>query len=219
MVTDVLSGPVLPATLLLGCMICWSVLAMLGAADLDMPGADIDLDADLDVDVGVGGATDGLSALCLRWANLKEVPIIIWLGTFSVIWWFISASLWSLMDSLWFDPPGWLWASLLVVKNIAISVPITKLATSPMKRWFASEKLAANSLIGKECQISSLQATPEFGQVKYKTEGAPLLLSVRTDGSHLAKGTTVWITHYDEKSRTYIVSATTTDAPTDDVTS
>lgn len=208
---NLITGPVLPASLLLGIMLTWSALAMLGTVDLDMPGADVDLDVDLDG--GGVGATDGLSALCLKWANLKDVPIVIWMGIFAVLWWFISASLWSLMDSRFFDPPGILWSSLLVVKNLAIAIPLTKLSTSPMKRWFITERLTANSLVGKECQISSLQATPEFGQVKYKTEGSPLLLNVKTDGTHLAKGATVWITHYDAKNRVYIVSATNTDSP------
>ena len=68
----------------------------------------------------------------------------------------------------------------------------------------------SKSLIGKEAEISSYEATSEHGQVKYKTDAAPLLLNVRTDGPHLEKGTRVWITHYDPKRRVYIVSATTT---------
>lgn len=189
---------------------------MLGAVDLDMPGGDIDVGGDFDVDTGGVHVTDGMSVLFLKWVNLRDIPLVIWLGAFSIIWWFLSASLWSLVDSRFFDPAGWGWSSLLVVKNLAIAVPITKWLTNPMKGWFVTEKLASSSLIGKECQISSLEATPEFGQVKFKTAGAPLLLNVRTDGEHLAQGACVWITHYDAQNRVYIVSPTTTNSPSEE---
>lgn len=212
-------GPVLPATLLLGLMLAWSLLALLGTVDLDMPGGDLDLDVDLDVDVDAGGGVgpaDGLAVLALKWLNVKDIPLVLWLGTFSLIWWLISACLWSVVDSRFFESPGIFMSSLLVAKNLAVALPITKYATRPMKPWFIIEKHSASSLVGKECEISSLEASPEFGQVKYKTEGSPLLLNVRTDGAHLAKGERVWITHYDAKHRVYIVSPTTTSSALDD---
>ncbi len=210
-VATLFSGPLLPATLLLVAMLFWSFLGMLGSIDLDMPGAELDLDVDLDA-TGGNPIGDGMSTLAIKWVNLKSVPLIVWLGVFSVIWWFISACLWTIMDQHFFSPPGWIWSALLAVKNAAIGVLLTKFATAPMARWFVTEKLSANSIVGQECEISSLTANEEFGQVKYKTEGSPLLLNVRTDGSELVRGTRVWITHYDAKNRLYIVSPTTTGA-------
>lgn len=209
--TTVFSGPILPASLLLSVMLMWSFIALLGSVDLDMGAGDLDLDVDLNV--GGNPIATGMSAFALRWMNLRNVPLIIWLGIYSVLWWFVSASLWSLVDSHFFSPPGWLWSTLLALKNAIIAVLLTKLATTPMKKWFITERLAAGSIVGQECEISSLTATPEFGQVKFKTEGAPLLLNVRTDGPTLSKGTAVWLTHYDENSRTYIVSPTSTGTP------
>jgi len=81
-----------------------------------------------------------------------------------------------------------------------------------MRGWFLANSFESKSLIGQEAEISSYDASPENGQVKFKTNGAPLLLNVRTDGPHLAKGTRVWITHYDSTKRLYIVSPTTTAA-------
>ncbi len=209
LLNSLFSGPVLPATLFLGLLVLWNLLAMLGTIDLDMPGSDVDVDLDVDIDAGSAGASDGLAVLMMKWLNLKEVPLVLWMGALAVIWWFFSATLWSWLDKRFFTEPGWLWSSLLVVRNLAIAIPLTKLATSPMKGWFVTERLTAMSLIGQECQISSSVASPEFGQVRYKTDGAPLLLNVRTDGPSLAQGTPVWITHYDAKRRIYIVSPTT----------
>ncbi|QDV25080.1 OB-fold-containig protein [Aureliella helgolandensis] len=209
--TNLIASPVLPATVLLGLMVAWSFMAMLGAVDLDVGGPDVDIGQDLDLSVG-SHATEGMALLALKWLNIKNVPLVVWLGVFSVIWWFISISLWSAIDSRIFTDPGWFWSTLLILKNLAISLPLAKLATTPMKPWFVVEKIGATHLIGQECQISSLEATPEFGQVRFRTEGAPLLLNVRTDGQHLAKGTKVWITHYDAQHRVYIVSPTTTES-------
>ncbi len=209
LLTSLFSGPVLPATLFLGLLVVWNLLAMLGTIDLDMPGSDVDVDLDVDLDGGGAGASDGLAVLMMKWLNLKEIPLVLWMGALAVIWWFCSATLWSLIDSRFFAEPGWLWSSVLVARNLAIAIPLTKLATSPMKGWFVTERLSAMSLIGQECQISSSVASPEFGQVRFKTDGAPLLLNVRTDGPSLAQGTPVWITHYDAKRRIYLVSPTT----------
>lgn len=213
-VTTLFSGPILPATLLLLVMLFWSFMALLGSVDLDLPGTDMDFDVDLDASTA-NPIADGMSALTLKWLNLKTVPIIIWMAVFSVTWWFLSASLWSLVDRHFFDPPGWLWSCLLVAKNLAIALPLTKLITTPMQGWFTVEQLTAMSLVGQECEISSFTASPDFGQVKFKTEGAPLLLNVHTDGPNLAQGARVWITHYDAKKRIYIVSPTTTGTATD----
>lgn len=208
--TTIFSGPILPASLFLGFLLIWSLLAVAGTVDFDMPGGDVDVDFDLDTD-GIGhGAGDGLAVLALKWLNIKDVPLVLWMGSLAVIWWFLSAALWSLVDSRFLETsPGWLWSSLLVGRNLLISIPLTKLITQPMKGWFVTERLDAQSLIGQECQISSTEATTDFGQVKFKTEGSPLLLNVRTDGPNLAQGARVWITHYDSKRRVYIVSPTT----------
>ncbi len=215
MINSFFSGPTLPATLFLGLLVIWSLLAIVGTVDFDVPsgnsGLDTDLGAELNVDFesATQGPGNGLAVLMMKWLNLRDVPLVLWMGVLAVVWWFFSATLWQLLDSKIFKQPGWFWSSLLVVRNLAIAVPITKLATQPMKGWFHTERLDAQTLIGKECQISSLQANADFGQVKFKTEGSPLLLNVRTDGVSLAQGTHVWITHYDAKRRVYIVSPTT----------
>jgi hypothetical protein len=226
--TTLVTGPVLPATVLLGLMLVWGLFAILGAVELDLIG-DLDFgdggaggssevggSGDPIGDGTIGGTTGtnvlgGIGLFLMKWLNLRGVPIMLWLAVFSLIWWFTSACLWSLMDVVWTPEPSWLMTTALTLKNLMIALPLTKVATQPMAKWFINEHLSSRSLIGQECHICSLQATSEFGQAKFKTEGAPLLLNVRTDGLHLAKGTRVWIVHYDSKKRIYLVSPTTTD--------
>ena len=233
-----LSAPVLPATVLLCIMLCWAGMVILGAIDFhhvidlpDHPGLDIPADPGTSIpdvvspdslanDGGIGGGVQsavsagkvGFSLLALRWLNLSGVPVIIWLCLFSVIWWTLSALLWSLVDSSFFSETGLFWASILVIRNLILGGLATKVVTQPIRTNFSftTQSTVPQNLIGKECVISSTEATPEFGLVKFPTGGAPLLLNVRTDGVHLPRGTPVWITHYDATRRVYIVSPTTT---------
>lgn len=151
-----------------------------------------------------------------KWLNLRTVPLVVWFGVFSIAWWTISICLWHTLDQ-WLlsklgfqpaDPSGvdWLSTKLLIARNILVTLPLTKLLTQPLQSMFASTSaIESTSLVGEEAEISSLDATPESGQAKYKTDGSPLLLNVRTDGPHLEKGTKVWLTHYDTKTRVYLV--------------
>lgn len=219
-----LAAPVFPATLLLCTMLGWAAMVLLGTVDfnhvLHLPHSEIDLP-----DGGTGHLDDGglgheiaesskvgLSVLGLRWLNLGGVPIIVWACTFSLIWWTISAVSWSAIDRGIWPEPGPLVIGLLAARNLVLGLLVTKLVTQPMKTAFKYGKSSTipEQLIGRECVISSSEATPDFGLVKFPTGGAPLLLNVRTDGQHLPKGTPVWITHYDATRRVYIVSPTTT---------
>lgn len=200
--------PVLPATILLVCLILWGLTTI-------VVGLDIDLNSH------VGGWFDSLEHLVweglasfavvpMRWLNMRDVPIIIWLSIWSLMWWTVSIGLWMSFDRNFWPNPSWWLSSLLIVRNLAITLPFTKLGTQPMRGLINTAPLQSKSLIGSEAEISSYEATPESGQAKFKTDASPLLLNVRTDGPHLTKGTRVWITHYDAGRRIYYVSATTT---------
>lgn len=151
----------------------------------------------------------GNSIAALRWLNLGGVPLMIWAAVLAVAWWFVSGVLWIAMDRAIFEP-NLLWSSLLAVKNLILAALLTKLVTAPLKRSLTPSRITSRSLIGRECVISSTEATPDFGLVKFKTGGAPLLLNVRTDGPRLPRGTPVWIVHYDPQRRVYLVSPTST---------
>ena len=205
---SLIAGPVLPATLLLSMLLLWSLLTI-------TLGIGIDLDSHAHgFFSSIGHITwDGVGSVTMfpmRWLNMRDIPLILWLSIFSLVWWTVSIGLFLAVDRTILGSPAWIISSLFVVRNLAISLPITKLCTQPMRGWFSTTHFESKSLIGEEAEISSYDATPENGQVKFKTDAAPLLLNVRTDGPHLVKGTRVWITHYDPKRRIYIVSATTT---------
>lgn len=224
-------GPMWPASVLMGLLICYLLLSILGAVDLDMdsPDADVGLDldvpdggidlpespdADFDVDfesnIDVGhGASDifgGVGMLTLRWLNLGRVPIIMWAGTFTLLYWTVTWILWSQSDNFHYQPTLWI-SLLLTIRNIVIAVGLTKIMTGPMAKVFAPEpQFDAAHLMGRDCTVCTFRADSSFGQGRYKTDASPLLLNIRTDGAILSKGEQARIIGFDPVKRIYIVT-------------
>lgn len=211
---SVFAGPMWPASVLLGLLLCYLVLAILGAADLhlDLPDAAVPEAPSPDAaDAGPSGATPtqgadliGLGAVSLRWLNLGRIPAILWLGTFTIVFWCVSWGLWTFVD----DPSSSLLTILLLIgRNVVISVAVTKFATNPMLAWFADAyRYHPGALIGQHCEISTGEATPRFGQARFRTNAAPLLLNIHTDGGTLKKGDIARITAFDPERRIYTVT-------------
>ncbi|NNE00618.1 MAG: DUF1449 domain-containing protein [Pirellulaceae bacterium] len=228
-------GPVWPASILLVLMMLYAVIAMFGLIDLDMD-MDVDLDLDVDapdldvggldggVDAGVDGGIDGgvdadgvshvsgagllgsLGAITVRWTNFGRVPIAIWGGIFTLAFWCIGYGMWHCFDFKRYDPT-WIASTLLAIRNAVVAVMITKGVTQPLVGKFATlPGYDTGRIVGATCEISSIEATPTFGQAKFRTDAAPLLLNVRTDGPTIARGTEVKIVEFDPTKRTYTVT-------------
>ncbi|MDA8745761.1 YqiJ family protein [Rubripirellula amarantea] len=222
-------GPLWPASIVVGILVLYTVMAMFGlidfgldAPDLDAPdldvGTGIDLDASLDLDTDVavnvpdGVPTDwdfwqGIGAASVRVTNFGRVPVIIWAGVFACAFWIVSYLLWHGFDSKRYDP-NFLPSLLLTIRNGVIATFLTKVITQPLLGYFvAGPSYHAGNLVGATCEISTLEATPEFGQAKFRTQAAPLLLNIRTDGPHLPKGTEALIIGFDREKRIYKVTS------------
>ena len=223
-------GPLWPASTLVCCMILYTIVAMIGIADL---GLDADVDMDMDVDVGVdadvgmdvdvdadvGGADldvdahvssagflSGLGAMTVRWTNFGRVPIAIWGGVFTVALWIITYALWHGYDSARYAPVL-LPSILLTIRNSVLAILVTKPVTQPLVGKFQPEPAYdKRRILGCTCEISSIEATPSFGQAKFRTNAAPLLLNVRTDGATIPKGTEVKIIDFQPEKRLYTVT-------------
>ncbi len=59
--------------------------------------------------------------------------------------------------------------------------------------------------MGEGCEVWSHHADAKFGQARFQTEGAPLLLNVRTTGKNMKKGDTGKIVSYDELTSVYVI--------------
>lgn len=228
-------GPVWPASILVCLMVLYTLVALIGLIDLDLDAPDIDLDADMSIDIGTpdlevgtpdldgvdfdvsGGNADvghaggfdfltGFAAATVRWSNFGRVPLVIWFGAFTVIFWTVSYGLWHAFDSSRYAPV-WLPSILLGIRNWVISIIATKYVTQPVVGKFNPQPgYDKDRLLGATCEISSITASPSYGQAKFRTNAAPLLLNVRTNGTEIPKGTEVRIIDFDPSKRLYTVT-------------
>ena len=228
-------GPVWPASLLVCMMVMYTLVALIGLIDLDLDAPDVELGADVSADLGTpdldvgapelngvdldvsGGSPDigqasswefltGAAATTLRWTNFGRVPLVIWIGAFTVAFWMVSYWLWHAMDSARYTPT-WGPSLLLTTRNFVIAVVITKFLTRPaVGKFQPPPAYNKERLLGATCEISSITANPSYGQARFRTDAAPLLLNVRTDGPEIPKGTEVRIVDFDPNERIYTVT-------------
>jgi Protein of unknown function (DUF1449) len=195
-------GPLWPASLLLCLAVAYGCLSLLGLFDLDLG-----IDADVSVPEVPGDFLGGISGITVRWMNLDRLPIILWLSVFTAAFWAVSYFLWYGFDAHKYTPTL-LPSLLLCSRNIVIATTLTKLVTEPLSRLFVpAPTFSPSTLIGQFCHVSTSEVTESFGQAKFKTDAAPLLLNIRTDGEHLPKGTRVQIIAFDADRRLYKVTA------------
>ncbi|TVQ01866.1 MAG: DUF1449 family protein [Planctomycetaceae bacterium] len=188
-------GPIWPASVLLLLIIAYLGIALV--ASFEFQGADFDPNAD---------GWESLGAATVRWLNLDKIPIVIWLGIFAGIQWGIAYLGWYAFDSSRFEPT-WLPSVGLAIRNATLAGLLTRWVTGAIAPYIGAQAgYDHETLLGGTAIVSSGEATPQFGQARYDTGGAPLLLNVRTDGPHLTKGTRVKLLFFEPAKRTYVVT-------------
>jgi hypothetical protein len=224
LVEQMFVGPLWPASILICVLVAYTLLAMVGLIDFGIDAPEIDLDPGLDIDPAIdidvpdidGIPADGIpadwdfwqgiGAASVRWTNFGRVPIIIWGAIFAFGYWTVSYLLWHGFDANRYEPTI-LPSVLLSIRNFVIAVAITKGCTEPLLGYFiAGPSYDESTLLGSTCEVSTTEATSDFGQAKFRTNAAPLLLNIRTDGPHIPKGTEVRIVGYDRDKRIYKVT-------------
>ena len=203
MIESLFVGPVWPASVLLLLVLGYLLLSLVSSLDFDTPEVDFDTHG-----------WQSLGASTLRWLHMDTIPIVIWGGLFACFNWLLAYILWSAFDSARHQPTL-LVSVVLAIRNGVIAAVITKFVTAPLEPYLGKGAVySEETLVGQSCIVSSGEATPSFGQAKYDTGGAPLLLNIRTDGPHLIKGTRVRIVSFDPSKRTYFVTADSIDPAT-----
>ena len=205
----------LPYTILMIMVTGYWGLYMLGAVGseaLDFVGldfdADVDVDTDVDADVDADVSTHGSGAgwtTFLRIMHIGELPVMLILSLLIFFMW-IGALL---TNSLLGVTAIWL-AGLLFFPNLVIGLMLTKAVLEPfvpyLKQVF-DQTGDTIEIVGKICTITSLEATPEYGQAELPQKGAPLVLKVRTrDGVTLRKGEEAIVYEQDTDANTYLVA-------------
>lgn len=195
-------------TLLLVVMLYWVSVFMglldMGSFDVDI---DVDMDVDVDVDVDIDADADadvsaGGFAGILYFFNVGQVP-------FMVIMTFLVLSMWTISILLnHYAGDGSLgFAALMFIPNLAISLLITKIMTSPLVPIFNSLAVTDEPVdyIGQVCTLM-LSASPEaLGQAEVSINGSSLLVSVKADQAEIKKGEKALIVQENKEKSYFIV--------------
>lgn len=188
----------LPLTILLGLVVVFWILTLLGA---------IGTDAEVDTDVSTSDLGD-VPAAMLRAVNVGFVPLTIVLSVLVLMMWIASILL-----NHYFNPGGSLLVALgFFLAAFVLGVVATKGITQPLVPIMRRLKEAENAppVIGEVGVVRSIQLDSSYGQVEVqRPDGAPALLNARlgTDSEPVSRGTPVAIISFDEASGVYLVRA------------
>lgn len=177
----------LPFTVLLLLAIAYWVLVLVGGADADGP----DFDPD--------GSVDGL----LDFLGIGELPVMVVFSVFSLVLWTIVV-----LSNHYLGTASLGFALLLLVPEVVVAFVAAKYLSWPIGRVFRlldrDEKLFTAT--GSVCRMLTSAGPDSLGQAEVETDGAPLLLTVRTArGQELKKGDTALVVERVPDQDVYLV--------------
>lgn len=193
--------PVLPFTVVLGlCAIYW-IVVIVGAIDVEL----LDVDPGSELGSGADASVLDWGMLGLRWFNLGDVPLMVWVSAFAVTAW-LAAALFDRELALEGVTLADSWFALL--RNGAIGVFAAKVLTQPMKgRLRHREPNTWKEMLGRTVVVTSSEVTPQFGQAECQVEdGAPLKIHIRTIDGSLPKGAAAEIVDCEPEQHIYYVA-------------
>lgn len=197
--------PTIIYSTLLGIVVVYWLVGMLGLFDLDLSG-DLDMgsEIEIDTDVSVGGITGFMLTF-----GFAGVPFSLVISVLILIGWLISFYLQFYL--LTWLPEGWLYFVMGAAISLIVfmlSIPITAIVVKPLKGLFKSvETTLSDNLVGKDAIISTGTVSSTFGQARLFNEGAEIILDVRCAPEHsLKKGDKVLVLEYQKENHAYFVS-------------
>jgi hypothetical protein len=199
-----ITGANLIPTALLGVVLLYWLLVILGALDLGFLDFDVSLDGDANVEVdvaspdGVGGVLQSI----MIYFNLGKIPVSILLSVWFILFWMIAM----LMFQLLHKPPVFIQLGLLVPYLLG-ALFATKIVTIPLKGVLDLKGGISNrETVGQICTLLQDLTPGRLGQGSVKTEGAPLSVNVMVKGElQIKKGDTALIVEKDNEKEIYYI--------------
>lgn len=197
-------------TVLLVFVLLYWLTVLLGLIDVSAVDVDLDVDADLDADVDADTDLDGHSSHAAGWLsgslqffNFGRVP-------FMVIFTFLTLSMWafSILTNYYLGQGSWGTAAVLLLPNLAASLLITKVITTPLipvfRHFDGSE--APVDYIGRECTLTLPASRTALGQAEVLIDDTPLLVNVKlVEGHFLERGARALIVNEDPEGKFFLI--------------
>ena len=182
-------------TTLLGVVLIYWVMAMLGMVDFESTGIDLDLDLHADGEVADLGTLAGY---------------VVGFGLIVLISWTLSclAGMWVLS---WVPTTVLqiLLGTFVLLASFAASIPVTARIVRPMRALFVSHSAIGNAaLVGQSCKVLTQKVDDRQGRAEVARLGASINIRVWADSPNdLTKGSMALILAYDEAAGRYLIAA------------
>ncbi len=212
-IQEALSLHNLPLTALLGMVLLYWMMVMIGALDFE---GDIDVPDLPDGDTGPPGMNlhhsgdlSGVMVLAGRFFGFGQVPIAVWGSFFLLFLWGFAIILNHRFNGESGDRSMATAAWLLLPGGLA-SLVLTKVVTLPLATLFAamsSVSTGATTIVGNTGTVNTTGLDDSHGQVEIKGSGAPALINARLlkAGPALQKGDRVRVVEMASEGTFYYV--------------
>lgn len=206
LLTTVTAWPTAIYTVLLGVVLVYWVLAVLGMVDFESSGIDIDIDTHADA------APEDLGTLAgyVVAFGLSGVPFSIVVSLLVLVGWLLTA-LASVLLLPWVPTELLRWAAgaaLLLVAG-ALSIVITAQLVRPLRGLFVTHAATSNaSLVGQVCRVLTGVVDERQGRAEVAQRGASINIRVWAPRPNtLQRGDRALVTDYDPATLRYRVDA------------
>jgi|CXWL01.1.fsa_nt_gi hypothetical protein len=202
-------------SILIGALLVFWLLALLGLLDFDHVGPDWlggHHGAEVHGPDGHGDDTDGGTLMAL---GLDKLPLSIVASGVAFYWWLLTMLSVGFVLS-WLPLPLFISGTLVLIATLVVSVALAAISLRPLRPLFVVHKgVTQESVLGKVCKILTLTVDERFGQAEVPVgQGSPLNLRVYAHSPNtLTKGSTALIIDLDERSGRYRVEAYTAAEP------
>lgn len=209
-----------PYTVLLGLMVFYWVVVIIGVIDIgildffdfgDFGGIGEAAEGAGEAVEGAGEAAEGLDGVLsgiLGFLSLGQVPVTVVLSLLILKMWFLALLMTLYLPASLRDvvPPLILGAAGFAVAFI-LSVMLTGLTARPLRRVFARNPVRGHEhLVSQICKIKSMRVTEKLGHAELHVRNSFLLLEVRSkEEEELKRGDEAVIVSYDHDSDVYQV--------------
>jgi hypothetical protein len=193
-------------TTLLGVVMVYWLLALVGIVDFES--TNLDIDSELHADAHVDEISDLASYLVAL--GLNGVP-------FSVVFTLLTVFAWTTtcLAAMWLLPlvPTILLRTVaglsVLVGGFGLALPLTARMIRPMRGLFVTHTAMSNAaLVGQTCRVLTSSVDEKFGRAEVATRGAGVNIKVWAETPNsLSKGSGARILEYDEAGERYLIVA------------
>ncbi|MDR3056044.1 MAG: hypothetical protein LBU53_11715 [Zoogloeaceae bacterium] len=219
--TAILSYPTVIYTTLLGVVLVYWLLAMVGLVDFESGGPDLGLEPELEVSADISsdvslnahhGPLDGEAASASTLAGyliaigLGGVPFSVVVSLLSLFSWAISsiAALWLVQ----YVPTAllrFLVGTGVLVGAFLLALPLAAATVRPLRKLFVSHNAISNvALVGMRCKVLTGTVDEKFGRAEVPGRGAGYHIRVVAETpNQLTRDSVAFIVEYDETTMVY----------------